>query len=46
MIKPTPTERFVAVLEDVLGKEFTDEQRVLLEDAFNPLNASAERIGE
>jgi hypothetical protein len=34
-IKPTPTERLVSVLADALGVQFTDEQAVNLEDAFN-----------
>jgi hypothetical protein len=33
--KMDPTERFIAVLADVLGRELSDEQRVNLEDAFN-----------
>jgi hypothetical protein len=33
--KMDPTERFIAVLADILGKELSDEQRVNLEDAFN-----------
>lgn len=33
--KMNPTERFLAVLADALGVQFTDEQAVNLEDAFN-----------